>query len=252
MTLAEFENEFKVRYNAASNGAPDLNSYEISLFLTQAIRDMVLGYYANFESNEASQRALNPLIASQEFCVQEEEPSNEYAGSKAIDETPGQEVETITDYYTGYVTQRITLPSDVWFLLQEQVTMFEPSCGSIIVEVVAETLDNMNKTIKNPFKRPNERKVIRLVDADGFRYVRIVSASPIDCYKVKYLKKYTPIILANFAEETDLVGDETIDGFNTVRNTELPVFLHDEIVKRGVLLAIKSLRENNLQTQLEV
>lgn len=225
MTLPEFNNEFDITYNLASFGAPDLNSYEKSVFLTQAVREIVESLYTNYENSEYEKRALNPLVVE-----------------KVVD------LVSATDYYKNVVVQECTLPTDLYFILQENV-ITNSTCNSN-VEIIVEDLDNLNKTIKNPFKKPNKRKIIRT--SIGGNKLRLYSEEGISKYKIKYLKKYSPIILTDFSSDPALVGDETIDGKNVETNTELPVFLHDKIVKRGVVLAIKSLRENNLKTQIEV
>ena len=38
MNLEELKREFLFKYDAASNGGPDLNNYEISVCLTQAAK----------------------------------------------------------------------------------------------------------------------------------------------------------------------------------------------------------------------
>ena len=225
MTTAEFDNEFDVMYDTASFGAPALNSYEKSLFLTQAIRDIIDELYSVYDSSEYSKRALNPLIVEREQIL--------------VDDS---------DYYNGMVVQKTTLPTELYYLLQENVES-KNTCDTE-VEVIPMDLDKLNKAMRNPFKKPNKRKVLRT--SIGGNDVRLYSTDGLDNYKIKYLKKYTPIILTDFTTDTELVGDETIDGQNSEQNTELPVFLHDKIVKRGVILAIKSLRENNLKTQIEV
>lgn len=225
MTVEEFNNEFDVMYQSASFGAPSLNSYEKSLFLTQAVRDLIDSLYVNYEFSEYNKRALNPLTVEVELDL--------------IDSS---------DYYSNIIVQETILPSNLYYILQENI-LNSNSC-STEVEIVNEDLDTLNKSIKNPFKKPNKRKVLRTNIGD--KKIRFYSSTKIDKYKLKYLKQYSPIILSNFTTDSELVGDETIDGKNTKTNTELPVFLHHKILKRGVVLAIKSLRENNLKTQIEV
>lgn len=224
MSNPEFKKEFQEKYNSASYGAPDLNNYEISLWLTQAIRDVVLELYKTFEYSEFSKRGLNPLIKEQELTL-----SN------------------ASDYYGDVVAQEATLPSDIYFILQENAIL-NNGCGDI--DVMSEDLDNLNNTMKNPFRKPNKRKVIRTQIGDN--NIRLYSDGGLTKFKIKYIKKYTPIILSDFTTDPDLLGSETIDGLATESNTELPVFLHDRLVDRAVILAIKSLRENNLKTQIEV
>lgn len=225
MTIAEFSKEFDNKYDLASSGAPDLNNYEKSFFLTEAIREIIDELYTNYENSEYVKRALNPLVKEKDLILA-----------------------STSDYYAGINVYEVTLPSDIYFILQENVKL-STTCSNP-VEVFAEDLDNLNKTIKNPFKKPNKRKVLRT--EIGGNNVRLYSSDTITDYKIKYIKKYSPIILSNFSSDPELLGSETIDGLNTTINTELPVFMHHKIVDRAVILAIKSFRENNLKTQIEV
>jgi len=225
MTNDEFKKEFKYMYDSASNGAPDLNNYEISLVLTQAIRDIIDGLYSGFEFTEYNKRALNPLI-------------KEYA----LTLTPS------TDYFADIRATNGVLPSDLYYILQENVTLVNQEVN--LVEVISEDLDYINKSLKNPFKKPNKRKVLRT--QIGASTIRLYSVGAIDKFKIKYIKKYSPIILSDFTTDPDLLGSETIDGSSSISTTDLPVFMHDKIIKRAVVLAVKSLRENSLKTQIEV
>lgn len=224
MTLSEFSNEFEVTYNEASMGAPALNNYEKSLFLTQAVRDLVAELYKNFEYTEFAKRALAPLIKEQSL------PLN-----------------ISTDYFKDTVVTEATLPTDLYFILQENAKV-KDNCNDI--EVISEDLDTLNKTMKNPFKKPNKRKILRTQISNT--KVRLYSTDIITNFKIKYIKKYTPIILSNFTTDPELIGDETIDGLAIPTTTELPDLVHHLIVKRAVVLAIKSFRENTLKTQIEV
>lgn len=248
MTAVEFGNEFRVKYNMASFGAPDLNSYEISLFLTQAVRDVVKELYPKYEHTEFAKRALHPLLKVKEWCLDVTVPP--YAEEETTIDPVQVNLLVVASYYQGLIAQEVQLPPDLWFIVHEQARFFDPACSAIDIEIVAEDLDNMNKTVKNPFKKPSRRKILRS-SYDGAS-LRLHASTQIECYKIKYIMKYTPIIITDFATDTELIGDETIDGLNTTRITELPVFLHDNIVDRGVILAIKALRENNLKTQIEV
>lgn len=225
MTNSEFKNEFLITYDMASKGAPSLNNYEISLFLTQAIRDIIDELYPGFEYSEYNKRALNPLVVEDVLTT------------------------VITqDYFPNFIATNVVLPNNLYYILQENVILVNQEVD--IVEVISEDLDYINKTLQNPFKRPNKRKILRT--QIGKSKIRLYSTENIHRFKVKYLKKYSPIILSDFTSDTDLIGSETIDGSNQPSQTDLPVFIHDKIVKRAVQLAVRSLRENNLKTQIEV
>jgi hypothetical protein len=224
MTLIEFKKEFQTIYDSGSMGAPSLNDYEISFFLTQAIRNIVEEIYRNTETTEYIKRGMGPLIKEAVLPLENTE-----------------------DYLPGTKVFEANLPSDLYFLLQENVKLKGISSH---IEVVSDDLDELNVTIKNPFRKPSNKRVLRTEIGD--KRVRLYASTTIDKYKVKYLKKYSPIILTDFTADPDLLGTETIDGKNKPSTTELPDFLHPKIVKQAVVLAVRSTRENNLQTQIEV
>jgi len=228
MTLTEFSNEFDIMYNTASYGAPDLNNYEKSLFLTQAVRDLIDELYPQYEYSEANKRALAPLVTTYEFDSNTE----------------------VNNYFSNVTSYEYTLPAPLYYILRENVTI-EDQCNDV-VEVVPTDLDALNKALKNPFKKPSKRKVLRTTGADGLINLYCSDSNPVTAFKITYLTKYSPIILSDFEDDSELVGDETIDGLNVETSTELPVFLHDKIVKRGVVLAIASLRQNNLETKTKI
>lgn len=223
MTPAEFKLEFQQRYDAASLGGPDLNDYEISRFLTEAIRRMVDEAYKGYESSEYHRRLLNPLIKESTVALVQSQ----------VEE----------NYYNNIFTFDLTLPTDLYYILQENVVLENNSCNKVI-ELTTVDLDNLTIAMKNPFKKPNKRKVLRA--ELGARQLRLYSSDIINTYKLKYIKQYTPLIVAT------LTGGQTIDGETAQSNTELPVNVHYEIVKLGVLLATQALRENSLQTQVNI
>lgn len=224
MNLAEFKKEFQTTYDMSSYGAPELNNYEISLFLTKAVREYVDEVYSQFEFSEYIKRGLGPLIKEEALTLQ------------AAD-----------DYFDNMNVYECSLPGDLFYIAQENIKLNNEKGR---YEIISEDLDWINKSVKNPFRRPNKKKIYRT--EIGGNKVRLYSSENVTHYKIKYLKKYTPIVLTDFTTDVDLMGTETIEGRNKPSNTELPSFVHPRIVDRAVVLAIKSFRENNLQTQIEV
>lgn len=224
MTIKEFRDEFFINYDMASLGGPSLNNYEVSLFLTQAVRDIVSELYARFEHTEFNKRALAPLIKENSLVLTNS-----------------------SDYFPGFLAYRATLPTELYYILQENAIL---ESGDPIPEVISEDLDNLNRVMRNPFRRPNAKKVIRTqISKDS---IRIHTLNVLHSFKVKYIKRPEPLIVSNFTTDPELVGTETIEGKNTETLTDLPASVHDKIVKRAVQLAIRSLRENTLKTQIEV
>jgi len=224
MTLSEFKSEFRYKYDAASSGGPDLNSYEISLCLTQAVRDIIEDAYSSYETNEKSKRILAPLL-----------------------KTHDSSIEPFTDDLTDYKCFLISLPTDLNYVLLEEAKL--DSCNYHI-EIVNTDLDYLRTFLRNPFKKPNDRKIIKIeYNKEKFK---IYTIKDLNKYRITYLKKYSPIIVDNFINDPELIGNESIEGFNVQKTTELPYFIHDEIVDKAVIIAIKTSRENNLQTQTQL
>lgn len=224
MNLQEFKNEFRFKYDSASSGAPDLNSYEMSLCLTQAAKDIVSAAYASYETNEISRRIIAPLLLDYNSVL-----------SKS------------TDQMTNYRVYLATLPVNLNYVLREEVKLFGCGYNSKVESI---DIDNLTESLNNPFKRPNSRKVIRVeYNKDSFK---IYSELALEAFKIKYIKNQKPIILEDFDTDPELMGTETIEGLSSKTETELPNFIHDEIIDKAVIIAIKATRENSLQSQVQV
>lgn len=224
MNIAEFRNEFKFKYDAASNGGPDLNNYEISLCLTQANKDIISDNYVKYESDEKCARVLSPLLKEHESSIT-----------------------ILDDEFWNGETYLISLPSDLRFIVSEQVKL--ENC--INVPMIRKVpLDMVERNLNNPFKRPNKKSIIRAEYSKDSG--KVFSKEKLKSYRIKYIKNPKPIIVSEFEDDEDLMGDETIDGLNTISETELPEVVHDEIVDKAVIIAIKISRENGLQSQIQV
>lgn len=222
MTLEEFNTEFQFRYDAASNGGPDLNMYEKSLCLTQAVRDLIKDTYSTYETNERSRRILAPLLKEH---------------SSTIIESP--------DAYTSFESYLISLPDDLNYIIREEARLNGCEYHPIIDTV---DLDYLSNYLINPFRQPSRRRILKV--EYSATQAKLYSVVNLTRYRIKYLKKYKPIILIDLTTDPTLMGDESIEGLTGPSETELPYFVHDEIIDRAVIIAIKTTRENNLQTQI--
>lgn len=224
MTLQEFNDEFRFKYDAASNGAPDLNSYEKSICLTQGAKDVIEEAYSSYEFNEVSRRILAPLLKEFDSVISPD-----------------------TDSFTDFDCFLATLPEDLHYIVREEVKLKNCITNAKIENV---KLDHLTEKLNNPFKRPNNRKVIRVEHTKTS--LKVYSEIELEKYRIKYIKRHKPIILTDFTTDPDLIGDETIMGLSAPTNTELPDFVHDEIIQRAVVWAIKTARENDLRSQIQV
>ena len=215
----EWENGFDLLYqNITSNQAPGLNAYEKSVFLTEAEYAVYIALYNgtlkhSFEETEELTSYLATLVC-QEDCQQ-------------VGNAP-----RILDRSKVY-----ELPDDLLFITLEICTVNVEGCGTKQAVVVPVTQDEFWRTSRNPFKRQNNDRVLRLAygSADTFgdglystRYSELVSDNDIVKYTVRYLRKPEPIILQ------DLPEGLTIDGESTTRTCKLPESLHQAILEEAV------------------
>ena len=217
MTIQEFSSEFDILYNnIMSNAAPGLDEYEKSVFLTQAQEQLVVEIYdgrysgESFENTEESRRYLSNIIKDVTLTTQV---------------TGHTGVSKLSVFYE--------IPTDVWFRTYEAVTFSDDKLGCAngttgLVKPV--TQDEYYTLNRNPFKGPNERRVLRLDVSD--RIIEVVSVYFIDSYYIRYLVKPDPIILDDLTQY-----DTSINGESGISECKLNPVLHRAILNRAVLLA---------------
>lgn len=215
MTNSEFSNEFDVLYqNIASNRAPGLDAYEKSVFLTMAQEQIVLELYQKLEQSEEVRKYLSNLIKTDNYVP------------------VGEQDETLIN--NNFKSYKVKISNNILFMIYEQCTLSdENNCiNNKIVSVVPTIHDDLDKVLKNPFKSPNNRKVIRL---DFDNKIELISKYNISNYKVRYLKKPNPIILVALEDNLSINNGDT-----KVSNGETNPILHERIVQRAVQLAVQS------------
>lgn len=215
MTNSEFSNEFDVLYqNIASNRAPGLDEYEKSVFLTMAQEQIVLELYQKLEQSEEARKYLSNLIKTDNYAP------------------VGEQDETLIN--NNFKSYKIEMSNSILFMIYEQCTLSdENNCiNNKIVSVIPTIHDDLDKVLKNPFKSPNSRKVIRL---DFDNKIELISKYNISNYKVRYLKKPNPIILVALEDNLSINNGDT-----KVSNGETNPVLHERIVQRAVQLAVQS------------
>lgn len=231
MTTEEFSNEFDVlvdsyrRFKDFDNkqnlDSLDFNEYEKSVFLTQAQEDLITSYYTgrnqtgySFEATEENRRILNELVETQKSTTKISNSSN---------------------ISTDSVFFQLPENKDLWYIVYEAAGLEDPNLkctGRQEVLVVPTTHDNYQKTIRNPFRRPNERRVLRL-DLKG-NVVELVSKYNISDYIIRYVSKPEPIILAT------LPNNLKINGVNVKTECKINTVLQRTILERAVEIAIIS------------
>lgn len=220
MTNPEFSSAFDLYFNnITSNQAPGLDEYEKSEFLTAAQEQLVRGAYNGsltgvpFEVTEEVRRSLSNLV-----------------DTKVL--TPiKSDLPTSLKDASSYIAQ---LDFDkVLFIVYEEATLADNSLGCAsnnIASVVPTTHDAFKKTVRNPFRGPNEDRVLRLDVQQESNNIELISKYKIGSYLVRYIRKPRPIILE------DLVGI-SIDGQTEASECELPTQVHRYILDLAVKIA---------------
>lgn len=195
------------------------DEYEKSIFLTKAQEQIVLELYQELEQSEEVRKYLSNLIKT-----------DNYAPVVEQDET------LINNNFKSY---KVEISNDILFMIYEQCTLSdENNCiNNKIVSVVPTIHDDLDKVLKNPFKSPNSRKVIRL---DFDNKIELISKYNISNYKVRYLKNPNPIILVALEDNLSINNGDT-----KVSNGETNPILHERIVQRAVQLAVQSKVKSN-------
>ena len=226
MNVQEFSNSFdtllqpyitKDNFGEQNNLAFD--EYEKSIFLTKAQEQIVLELYQELEQSEEVRKYLSNLIKTDNYVP------------------VGEQDETLIN--NNFKSYKVEINNDILFMIYEQCTLSdENNCiNNKIVSVVPTIHDDLDKVLKNPFKSPNSRKVIRL---DFDNKIELISKYNISNYKVRYLKKPNPIILVSLEDNLSINNGDT-----EVSNGETNPILHERIVQRAVQLAVQSKVKSN-------
>lgn len=239
MTNKEISVEFDILYNNISSGAaPNLNEYEKSLFLTRAQRELVQMYYSgknsaynSFESDEEVRRYLDTLISVQDFQLENAEQ------------------------YGNFEWYKINKPNDLLYVVRETAQNASEGClNGSLMQVIPITHEDLNRVLNDPFKRPNERKVLRYDTSElGNVCFNLLSGSNLSKYSVTYVRVPQPIILVNLlvygGSEDD--PEYTIEGIYEETSSDAPDTLQHKIISRAVELA-KSSYVGDLNTTFAV
>lgn len=231
MTADEFSNNFDILVSSYRRfkkfddreilDSVEFDEYEKSYFLTQAQNETVIACYSgknaageSFESSEEMRRYLSNIV-----CEASLEP---------IANSSGLALGMGTD------STFFTLPENVWYITYETVSLGDDSaCDALSpMDVYPVTQDDYNKTKRNPFRGPGDRRALRLDLSDGV--VEIICKYSVTSYYLRYLKKPRPIVL------TDLPDGLTVDGENKKSECELHDGIHQKILETAVMMALRS------------
>lgn len=236
MTTQEFSSEFDVLYNnIMSNAAPGLDEYEKSVFLTKAQSEILKNYF-NPKGNKYQEGFDDSAKRQIDFSslVRVAEP-------------------TIISSDSSYIkmddrSKLYTIPTDILFIVNETAKLTSGS-SSRYLSIVPISFEEYNRLMSKPYKCPLKNQGWRLLQysSKGVAEVIVVGGT-LSEYKIRYIKRPTPIILADLNETYSNVS---IDGKTSVSECELDPILHPEILQRAVELA-KAAYTGDLKSSVEL
>lgn len=258
MDIQEFSDTFDTilsSYNFKPEFGEDISradlafdEYEKSIFLTQAQEQIVLEKYKEFENNEESRKSLLSLIKTIELPLKET-INEKLLGTSSIKDFVATANETDTNEiykyqikdYKPYIIDKENIDK-LLFILEEHCKGKIINCKNltetISIQVVPVRLDDLNKTLNNPFKCPSKRKICRIMTDNKIILYYKNNGEMTFHYFVTYLKRPNPIILCNLEEVS-------IESEQQPMEIETDEILHYSIVERAVYLAIKSRIKGN-------
>ena len=234
MNLQEFSNGFDAlvssyrRFKDFDNkeilDSIEFDEYEKSFYLTKSQEEVMIGLYngtikgESLEQTEELRRLLSNMVNAMTF--------ESTQALRVVGLTPESKI--------------FSLPDDVAFIIFEEITYDDSSLGCYNhskATVVPVRHDEYSRIKNNPFRGPTKYKVLRLdFNAhDGTQQVvEIIPKYTFSSYTIRYLRKPKPIILE------ELPNDLTINGSNLVSNGDLNPLLHQMILERAVLMALRA------------
>tara|TARA_R110000796_G_scaffold181330_2_gene297947 strand:- start:91 stop:828 length:738 start_codon:yes stop_codon:yes gene_type:complete len=241
MTATELKEEFNLRYNNALEGAPGLDTFEISSYLTVAQEQYVKMQYdatkdptSSFEINEKARRVLNELVKDEKISSQ-------------VSSTRGLVSESV--FYE--------LSNDAMYIVLETATISD-SGGALdgkVIPVLPTTHDEFMVSRNNPFRKPNRNKAWRLdlVKENSKTTVEIVSTQTLSQYNVRFIAYPSPIIVADLTLTDDVAGlGLTIQGNTAQATCKLGQLAHREIINIAVENAVLDYRDGTLQARVQL
>lgn len=215
MTCAELHLEFKFRCDKLDTlNYPNFLPEEIDLILNNAQERLVKQRYGfnnikrqSFEETEKRTEDLKEIVKNAILTPLPYSIDN-------IDED----------------ARFLLLPTDHWFTLQERATITCDYCGTPVTkkqEVDTVIHAEISTVLKDPFRKPNVEKVLRLMYMDK---VELISNCTIVDYQMRYLKKPNKI---------DLTTNVT---------SELSEHIHSELVDLAVSIALEGIESKRSQT----
>ncbi len=241
MTALEIKEEFNLRYNNALEGAPGLDTFEISSYLTVAQEQLVKNYYdatkdpsISFELQEKARRVLNELVKDEKITSQVTSTRGLVSDSKFYE-----------------------LSNQAMYIVLETATISSTNSlyNGKIIPVLPVTHDEFMISHRNPFRKPNKNKAWRLdvSKQNSKTTVEIVSEEALSRYNVRYISYPSPIIIGDLQTSSDVAGlGLTIEGKTALATCKLANLAHREIINIAVENAVLDYRDGTLQSRMQL
>ena len=235
----EVINLFNLKYNNLISGtAPDINAYEISLYLTEAKKEIIDMYSDNnfksaFDDTERVRKHISALVLPRVFT--------------------GSEIRDYSLNFKKYKTYLVELDASIWRVKYESASFDGEGCmKNYTPAVIPSTFDSVHNQLNNPFKWPGTSRVFRL---DSNRNHILISKHPLKEYSIFYLempKPYIVVDLEDFKSDFNYGLDQnlSIDGVTDITLNELDPFVDDLIINRAVENAVENYKESSLSNKL--
>jgi len=215
MTVAEMHTEFKFRMDKMDSlNYPNFLPEEIDLILNNAQERIVKQRYGftnlkrqSFEETQKRIEDLKNIVVNAVLTTQPYASDNIDASARFVN-----------------------LPTDHWFTIQERCKLLCEICGSetnSFAEVIPINHSEFSKRIKDPFGKPDDVIVLRLMEKGR---VELISSCQIIEYRMRYIKQPNKI---------DLTTNVT---------SELSSHMHSEIIDEAVKIALEGIEGKRSQT----
>lgn len=238
MSTDEFNNEFDILYDSiTSSGAPDLDKYEKSVFLTKSQLELVKEvngpinkYGTSFEGSDKRRADMRELI---------------------VDYTT---VPTKTETGLSDNSYTAKIPADCFLIKYEAAFFKREGCTQQTkVTIVPVKYDEYHEVKRNPFRKPDSQNGFRLdisSNEDG-KNVELITDVIIDKYQIRYIKYPTPIVLTDL-DGISSDGTLSVDGVSIRTECKLDEQFHREILDRAVQLAMLAYKGEALQSKVQL
>lgn len=218
MTISQLHQAFKIGLDKIDSlEYPDILPEEIDFLINQAADRFVKQRYGitntkrqSFEETQKRKEDLKTLVKSAQLTPE----------SYSVDN-----ISTTSRFYI--------LPDDHRYIVQELCDITYNDChgNPITSKVLVRPIqhDDYDKILSDPFNRPNNNKVLRLM-SEGKSEIITGTGYTLGTYYLRYIKLMTPVSLS---------GNITL---------ELPTDTHQEIVDIAVDIALENIESRRTQT----